>query len=192
MAVLSYNHILPKKVILWNGEPAVVLSAHVFRKQQRKPVNQSKLRGLRTGKVYEQTFHQNENAEEADVVTRTLTFLYENRGQYFFCEPDTPSKHFSLSAELVGTAGRYLKQNSEVAALAYNDDIIGVIVPIKVDLAVTEADPALRGNTAQGGSKEAVLETGAKILVPLFISPGDVVRVNTESGAYAERVAISK
>ena len=74
-------------------------------------------------------------------------------------------------------------------ARTYNDDIIALSTPIKVDLAVREADPAVRGNTAAGGSKEAILETGAKILVPLFINPGDVVCVNTESGEYTERVS---
>lgn len=189
MATLSYNEILPKKVILHNGEPAVVLSARVFRKQQRKPVNQTKLRGLKTGKVIEQTFHQNETVKEAGTSNRTIIFIYQNRGEYFFSTPEEPSKRFSLSEDLVGASGRYLKQKSEVAALVYDDEIIGVTVPIKVELAVTDADPAVKGNTAQGATKEVTLETGATINVPMFINPGDVIRVNTETNEYTERVS---
>jgi elongation factor P len=177
MAILSYNEILPKKVIVHNGEPCVVVSAHVFRKQQRKPVNQTKLKGLKTGKAIEQTFHQNE----------TIVFIYANRGEYFFCAPEDSSKRFSLSEELVSTAGRYLKPKSEVTALVYDDEIIGITIPIKVELVVTDADPATKGNTAQGAMKEATLETGATIMVPMFINPGDTIRVNTETGEYTER-----
>lgn len=189
MAVLSYNEILPKKVIIHNGEPCVVLSAHVFRKQQRKPVNQTKLKGLKTGKVIEQTFHQSETAREADVSTRPIAFLYANRGEYFFCESDDPAKRFLLPEDLVGSVGRYLKPKSEVAALVYDNEIIAVTVPIKVELTVTGADPAVKGNTAQGAMKEVTLETGATIMVPMFINPGDTIRVNTETNEYTERVS---
>lgn len=189
MAVLAYNEILPKKVIIHNDEPCVVVSAHVFRKQQRKPVNQTKLKGLKSSKMIEQTFHQNESAREADVENRTIVFLYANRGKYFFSEQNDPSKRFSLAENLVGASGKYLKAKSEVTAVVYNEEIIGVTLPIKVELSVTEADPATKGNTAQGASKEAVLETGAKILVPLFINQGDVIRVNTETDEYVERVS---
>lgn len=188
MAVLAYNEILPKKVIIHNNEPYVVVSAHVFRKQQRKPVNQTKLKGLKTGKFVEQTFHQNETAQEADVETRTIAFIYENRGEYVFSTPGKPSERFSLSAETVGAEGRFLKGGTEVDALVYDDEIIGVKIPIKVELVVKEADPAVKGNTAQGATKEVTLETGATLHVPMFINAGDVLRINTETGEYAERV----
>lgn len=189
MAVLAYNEILPKKVILHNDEPCVVLSAHVFRKQQRKPVNQTKLRGLKTGKVIEQTFHQNETAKEADISTRTIVFIYANRGEYVFCFPENQAQRFSLSEDIVSSAGRYLKPKSEVTALVYDDEVIGVTVPIKMELKVETADPAVKGNTAQGANKEVILETGAKILVPMFINEGDIIRVNTETNEYTERVS---
>ncbi|MBI4086836.1 elongation factor P [Candidatus Kaiserbacteria bacterium] len=189
--MLAYNEILPKKVIIHNDEPFVVVSAHVFRKQQRKPVNQTKLKGLKSGKFIEQTFHQNESVREADISDRPITFLYGNRGEYFFCEPDDPSKRFSLAEDLVGPAGKYLKPKSEVTAIVYNDEIIGVTLPIKMELMVTEADPATKGNTAQGATKEVVLETGATIMVPMFINQGDVIRINTETDEYTERISKS-
>jgi len=188
MATLSYNEILPKKIIIHNGEPYVVLSAHVFRKQQRKPVNQTKMRGMKSGKVVEQTFHQNETAKEAEVETRTIRFVYQNRGEYIFCVPDDPKTRFTLPEDIVGAEGRFLKSDTELEALAYDDEIIGVKIPIKVELAVKQADPAVKGNTSQGATKEIVLETGATIQVPMFINQGDIIRINTENGEYTERV----
>lgn len=188
MAMLEYNEILPKRVILLDGEPYEVLDAHVFRKQQRKPVNQTKLRHLITGKVTEQAFHQAEKAQEADLSTKPVKYLYQNRGEWWFCAEDNPADRFKLEEELIGTAGQFLKPNAVIDALIFDDKIISVKVPIKVELKVKEAPPAVKGNTAQGGSKEIVLETGARLQSPLFINEGDVVRINTETGQYVERV----
>lgn len=186
--MLEYNEILPKKVILLDGEPYEVLDAHVFRKQQRKPVNQTKLRHLITGRVTEQAFHVAEKVAEADLSTRPIKYLYNNRGAWWFCSESNPADRFELPAETVGTQGQFLKPNSTVEALIFDEKIIALNMPIKVELAVKEAPPAVRGNTAQGGSKQVVLETGATINAPLFINEGDILRINTESGTYVERV----
>ncbi len=189
MAILAYNEILPKTVIVMNDEPFLVLSAHVFRKQMRKPVNQTKIKSLKTGRVIEQTFHQNENAAEADLEKKMIEFIYENRGVYWFCEAGKPQNRFELSETVVGDAIQFIKPKSEVEALVFDEEIIGVKVPIKVELTVKTADPAIKGNTVQGGSKEVILETGAKLQVPMFINEGDVLRINTETGEYVERVS---
>jgi len=186
--MLEYNEILPKKVILMGGQPYEVLDAHVFRKQQRKPVNQTKLRHLITGKVTEQAFHVSEKAEEADLSTKNVKFLYTAKGQMWFCSENNPADRFTLTDETIGPAAHFLKGNSIVEALVFDERIIAVRVPIKVELLVKEAPPAVRGNTAQGGTKQIVLETGATINAPLFVNEGDVVRVNTELGQYVERV----
>ena len=89
----------------------------------------------------------------------------------------------------MGDQIKFVKEQSDVTALVWNDEIIGIQTPIKVELKVTEAPPAVKGNTAQGGSKQVVLETGAVINTPLFINEGDIVRVNTETGEYVERVS---
>ncbi len=188
MAMLEYNEILPKRVILLEGEPYEVLDAHVFRKQQRKPVNQTKLRHLITGKVTEQAFHVSEKVEEADLSTKNVKYLYQSRGEWWFAAENNPGDRFKLEKETIGTAGQFLKPNTIVEALIFDEKIIGIKVPIKMDLVVTEAPPAVRGNTAQGGSKEIVLETGARVQAPLFINEGDVVRINTQEGVYVERV----
>lgn len=186
--MLEYNEILPKKVILLGGQPYEVLDAHVFRKQQRKPVNQTKLRNIITGKVTEQAFHVSEKAEEADLSTKNVKYLYANKGEQWFCTENNPAERFTLSAETVGPAGQFLKPNSIVEALVFDERIISIRVPIKVELLVKEAPPAVRGNTSQGGTKEIILETGAIVYGPLFINEGDLVRINTETGQYVERV----
>ncbi len=172
-----------------NGEPFLVLDAHVFRKQQRKPVNQTKIKSLKTGRVIEQTFHQNENAAEAELEKKMVEFIYENRGAFWFCEAGKPGARFEIAESIIGDQAKFIKPKSEVEALVFNDEIIGIKIPIKMDLKVTEAAPAIKGNTVQGGSKEVTLETGATLQVPMFINEGDVIRINTESGEYTERVS---
>lgn len=188
MAMLAYNEITPKTVILYNDEPYLVLSSHVFRKQQRKPVNITKLKSLISGRVVEITFHQNENVEEADLEKRMITFIYESKGEYWFHTAGNPGDRFSLSADIVGDQGRFLKPAADIEALVFNDAIIGVTVPIKVELVVKEAMPAVKGNTSSGALKEVTLETGTTIMVPMFIGEGDIISINTETGTYSERV----
>ncbi len=188
MSVLSYNEILPKKVIIFNDEPYVVVSSHVFRKQQRKPVNVTKLKNLKSGRVVEYSFHQNENAEEADMEKKSITFIYEQKGEYWFHEVGDKGQRFALAADLIGPAAKFMKANTDVEALVFDEEIIGVTVPIKVELKVKEAMPAVKGNTSSGAQKEVTLETGATIMVPMFIGEGDVISINTESGTYSERM----
>jgi len=188
MAILSYNEIVQKKVIVYNGEPYEVLSSHVFRMQQRKPVNQTKLRHLVTGKVLEISFHQSENAEEADISRMQATYLYTNRGESWFTETGNPKNRFAFPEDVVHEKVQWLIQNAPVEVMLYNEKPVMVDIPIKVDLKVTDAPPAVKGDTATGGNKIATLESGATVLTPLFINPGDVLRINTGTGEYVERV----
>lgn len=186
--MLQYNEITERKYIVIDNEPYEVISSHVFRKQQRKPVNATKLRNLITGKVKELSFHVSETVEEAEIDNKEIKYLYNNRGEWWFCELSDPSVRFKLSEELLGDGRTFLKTNSTVIALIFNEKIIGVKIPIKVDLKVIEAHPAVRGDTSKGASKEVVLETGATLQVPMFVKEGDIVRVNTESGEYTDRM----
>ncbi|MBC7836602.1 hypothetical protein H7X87_02380 [Acetobacteraceae bacterium] len=186
--MLEYNEILPKKVILLDNEPYEVLDAHVFRKQQRKPVNQTKLRHLITGRVTEQAFHVSDKVPEADLSTKPVKYLYTNRGEWWFSSPTNQSDRFSLANDIVGPQGMFLKTNTIIDALVFDEKIIALKMPIKVELAVKDAPPAVRGNTSQGGVKQITLETGATVNAPLFVNEGDVVRINTETGTYVERV----
>ncbi len=188
MAMLDYSEIVLRKFIVLDGEPWEVLDSHVFRKQQRKPVNATKLKNCITGKVTERSFHVSEKVEEADIESRDVKFLYQNRGEFWFCEANDPSKRFKIDEDFIGIQSKFIKKDSIVQALSFDDKIIGMKIPIKIDLKVIEAHPAVKGNTAQGGTKSVKLETGAEIQVPMFIKEGEIIRVNSETGEYAERV----
>jgi elongation factor P len=126
--------------------------------------------------------------QEADLSTKPVKYLYTNRGEWWFASPTNPADRFSLAQDIVGPQGAFLKPNTVVDALIFDEKIIALKMPIKVELVVKEAPPAVRGNTAQGGTKQIVLETGATVNAPLFVNEGDIVRINTELGAYVERV----
>lgn len=193
--MLDYNEVTIHKYIIYENEPWEVIGSHVFRKQQRKPVNAAKLRNLVTGRVTEVSFHVSDKVEEADIDKKEVKYLYTNRGEYWFCEASDPSKRFELPEEMIGAPAKFLKPNTIVDAMLFDDPsnpsgqgkIIGIKFPIKMELKVTEAEDATRGNTAQGATKGVVLETGAEIQVPMFIKEGDIVRVNTETGEYTDR-----
>jgi elongation factor P len=192
MSQLQYNEIREKKIIIYNGEPAEVVESHVARTQQRKPQNQVKLKSLISGKTIAATFHVSESADEADVTKKDITFLYANRGEFWFCDPEDKSKRFKLSESLIGNAAKFLKQNGNVTALVWDNDdeemIIKVTLPIKMEFLVKEAPPAVRGDTSKSGNKIITLENGATLSTPMFIKEGDKVSVNTETGEYVERV----
>ncbi|MEK7538549.1 MAG: elongation factor P [Patescibacteria group bacterium] len=186
--MLDYSEITPKKCIIFDNEPYEVLSSHVFRKQMRKPVNQTKLRHMITGRIVEQSFHQAEKVREADIETKEIKYLYASRGESWFCDASDPSKRFTLTDAVLEGKQKFLKPNTLVEAMVFAEAVIGVRLPIKVELLVKEAAPAVKGNTVQGGTKQVVLETGATLNTPMFINEGDIIRINTETGDYVERV----
>ncbi|MEY3784082.1 MAG: hypothetical protein RLZZ230_404 [Candidatus Parcubacteria bacterium] len=188
MAILSYNEITLKKVILYAEEPFLVVASHVFRKQMRKPVNITKLKSLKSGRALEVTFHQNETVPEAELETKSVTYLYKKPGEYWFNVTGKPAERFALTDDLVGDQGRFLKERSDIDALVFNEEVIGLKFPIKSELKVKEAMEAVKGNTSSGALKEVTLETGAKVMVPMFINEGDIVSINTETGEYSSRV----
>lgn len=188
MAIIDYNEITPRKCIVLKGEPYEVMSSHVAQKQKRRPTNQTKLKHLITGRVVEETFQQSDRVEEADIESKELTYLYTGKGESWFCDPKKPSDRFALKTEILDKKEGFLKANTIVTAMFFDEKVIGIRLPIKVELLVKEAPPAVRGNTVSGGSNTVTLETGATILVPMFIHEGDLIRINTETGTYAERV----
>lgn len=192
MSQLQYNEIREKKIIIYNGEPCEVVDSHVARTQQRKPQNQVKLRSLISGKTIAATFHVSDTAEEADIVKREYKFLYHNRGEYWFSDMDNPRNRFKIDSALIGETGKFFKENGSVTALIWDEDgeekIIKMTLPIKMEFKVKVAPPAVRGDTSKSGNKVITLENGATILSPMFINEGDIIRVNTETGEYTERV----
>lgn len=186
--MLSYNEIKPGKLILFEGEPYQVMESHVFRKQQRKPVNQTKMKHLKTGKVVEYSFHQSEKVEEVEVNKRELKYLYQKRDEVWFCAPDDPSDRIMLSEDVVSHALQFIRPEETVMAVEFDDEIFSIEIPVKVHLKVRQAPPNIKGNTSSGGSKKVTLETGYIVDTPLFIETGDIIEVNTETGEYVTRV----
>src|SRR3989338_5947077 len=147
MAILSYNEILKGSVIDYNNEPYEVLSAHIFRMQQRKPVNQTKLRQLVGGKVVEISFHQNETVTEADVSTMQAQYLYTNKGESWFAEAGNPKNRFSFLEDAVHDKVQWLAPNSLVDVLTYEEKPMTIKIPVKVELEVKKAPAALKDKT---------------------------------------------
>jgi elongation factor P len=187
--MINYNEIKPGKIIELDGEPYEVLSSNFAKKNRQKPVNQVKLKNLISGSVVEKAFRQTDKISEADISKKEIKYLYTNRGESMFCEPNNPRERFSVSDQLLEGKIGYLKENDIVDALIFDEELIGITLPIKMDFTVTEAPPNFKGNTASGGDKVVILETGLKVTTPLFIEVGDVIRVNTENNTYAERVS---
>lgn len=176
----------------FEGVPYEVLDYEFLRMQQRKPVAKTRLKNLLNGQVTEKNFHQNEALEAIDVEKQPITYLYNHRGEFWFSEKGNPKNRFKLAEDKIGPAAKFLKPNSEVTAVKLDDQILSVKAPIKADLKISETPPGERGNTAQGGTKTATLETGAQVAVPLFVNTGDIVRLNTDTGLYVERVEKAK
>ena len=170
------------------GQPFEVLFSQHLKMQQRRPVMQTKIKNLLTGKVVERNFQQSDYFEEADIQKKEVKFLYFHRGEFWFSEKDDSSKRFQLSEEIIGESAQFLKPNTIIISLLFNAQIINIELPVKMDFRVIEAPPSTRGNTAQGGTKQVKIETNAMIDAPLFINEGDIIRVNTQTGEYAERV----
>jgi len=187
--MIQYNEVRPGVAVLVEGEPYVCIWNNVMQKQQRRPVNQTKLRHIIRGNVIEYSFQQSDKLEEAEIESKPAIFVFhdERKGEWVFHDIKDKSKRFSVSDEIVGEPGRFLKPNVEVATKSFDGKMFQVMPPIKVDLKVTEAPPSIRGNTAQGGSKIVTLETGATVDAPLFVNEGDVIRINTTTGEYVER-----
>lgn len=190
--MLEYSEIRAGKIIIYEDEPCEVLDNHVARTQMRKPQNQVKLKSLLSGRTWNATFHAADKADEADIIKRDIKFLYSNKGEYWFCDLDDPKNRFKIDEKIIGDTSTYLKADSKVTAMIWDDDdeekIIRISLPVKMEFTIKEAPPSIRGNTANGGGKLAVLENGIKIQVPFFVEEGDKVIVNTQTGEYVERV----
>lgn len=189
--MLSYTDLKPGTAFVLEGAPWEVREYRFLRMQQRKPVVQTKIKNLLTGKIVTRSFAPSDSFPEAEIERKPAIFLYyQGRNkEYWFRAPGNPQNRFMLTEETIGELWSYLKQNTEVQLYEWEGKIINVGLPVKVDLLVKEAPPGIRGDTAQGGTKEVILETGLKMQVPLFINEGDAVRINTETGDYVERVS---
>jgi elongation factor P len=146
----------------------------------------TKLKEVETGKVVEKTFRAGEDVQQAIVERKTLQFLYREGGDYVLMDTETYEQQHA-PASTIGEASDYLLEGDELGVSMYEGRIVGVELPASKVLAITQTDPGFAGNTATSATKPAVLETGKEIQVPLFIEPGEKVKVDTRTGAYLSR-----
>ncbi len=185
--MISTNDFHTGATIEIDGEPWVVVEFQHVKPGKGSAFVRAKIKNVITGAVLERTFNAGEKLPRARIERREAQFLYSMDRDYTFMDTET-YEQVTLGEDAVGPGVKYLKENMTVYILLYDGRIIGVEVPNFVELKVVETDPGIRGDTATGGSKPAKLETGAVIKVPLFVNVGDVVKVDTRTGQYIERV----
>lgn len=189
MSVLDFSDLKGTgQIIKYNDEPYQIIWSNFMRTAQRKPVIQTKMRNLISGKVMEYSFKYGEKVEGADVLKRKMQYLYNDDSGASFMDPAS-FETIVLPKELVEDQIKFLKEGTDTVVMFFEEKPIGLDLPIKIELKVTETAPGIKGDTATGGTKPATLETGHVVNVPLFIKEGDVVRVDTRSGAYVERAS---
>jgi len=190
--MLSYFDLRKGIRFLLDGQPYEVLDFHQVGKAQDIVVAQTKIKNLINGKVVEKSFKEGEVFEEAEIEKFDVKFLYAHRGEFWFCEANDPSKRFELTENQLEKGVKFLKSNQTFTGVKFQDKIINIVLPVKVHLKVTDAPPGVKGERAQAGTKQVILETGAVINVPLFIENGDMIEINTESEEYIRRVENTK
>jgi elongation factor P len=175
--------------IVLDGQPYQIVDFQHVKPGKGGAFVRTKLKHMRQGRVIDHTYRAGEKAELVDFEDKHMQFLYKDE-RYNFMDMET-YEQLSLSADEVGDAREYLKENIEVDVLYINGSPAAVDLPNFVELTIAQTDPGVRGDTAQGGNKPATLETGAVVQVPLFLNEGDVVKVDTRSGEYLGRVAVA-
>ncbi|MCD6361839.1 MAG: elongation factor P [Armatimonadetes bacterium] len=186
--MITPNDFRPGLTIELDGRVLQVISSEHHKQSRGQAIVRSKLRDLQTGETFSKTFRSNENIEPARVERRQLQFLYsQGEDAFVFMDMEDYDQH-ELSREQVGDRAKWLKEGEEIVILTYEGKFVDLEIPKTVDRRVVQTDPGLRGDTAQGGTKPAVIEGGAVVQVPLFVSEGEVIRVDTETGEYVTRV----
>ncbi|MCA9512955.1 MAG: elongation factor P [Myxococcota bacterium] len=171
-----------------DGQPFVITYFQHVKPGKGGAFVRTKVKNLINGKVLERTFRSGEKAEEANVEERTMQYLYRDGENLVFMDTQTYDQ-MPIPEAGVGDHVLLLKENTEVDVLLWNGKPVNIELPQFVELLVTKSDPGLKGDTSSGATKPATLETGAEIQVPLFIKEGDVLRIDTRTGAYTERVS---
>jgi len=170
-----------------DGTPYIIVDFQHVKPGKGGAFVRTKLKNLLNGRVVDQTFRSGERVKKPDLMEREMQYLYREGDRYCMMDNET-FEQIMLSTEQVGEARLYLIENLNVEVLFYNKEPIAVELPTFVELAIAQTEPGVRGDTASGGSKPAVLESGATLQVPLFINEGDRVKVDTRTGTYIERV----
>ncbi|OQA51991.1 MAG: Elongation factor P [candidate division WS2 bacterium ADurb.Bin280] len=185
--MLSISDLQIGTFAVYNGAPHQVIYREHSKLGRGGAILRSKIKNLLTGAIIDITFKGNEKLEEAQISRSKAQFTYKDDSLYNFMDSSN-FEQFSLSSDQIGQQGEFLKEGLEVDVLSWNSKPINISLPFKVDLEVVEAPPSIKGNSAGAVTKIVVLETGAKINAPIFIKAGDIVKINTQTGEYVERV----
>lgn len=186
MASYSTNEFRSGLKVMLDGDPCNILENEFVKPGKGQAFNRVKLRNLKSGRVWERTFKSGDSLESADVTDRNMEYLYNDGEFWHFMEPES-FEQFPADQAAVGDAAQWLKEQDICTVTLYNGAPLAVTPPNHVELEIVETDPGLKGDTAQGGTKPATLSTGAVVKVPLFLSQGEVVRVDTRTGEYLGR-----
>lgn len=189
MANYSTNEFKSGLKVMLEGDPCSIVENEFVKPGKGQAFNRVRLRNLKTGRVWDRTFKSGEQLEGADVMDRDMEYLYNDGEFWHFMEPETFEQHQADKNAVADTA-QWLKEQDVVQVTLWNGAPLAVTAPNFVELEVVETDPGLKGDTAQGGSKPATLTTGAVVKVPLFMNQGDVIRVDTRTGEYQNRVKV--
>ncbi|GAB4283792.1 MAG: elongation factor P [Coriobacteriia bacterium] len=184
---VSTNNFKNGMCILYDGKRWIIQEFQHVKPGKGGAFVRTKLKELETGRVVDVTFRAGEKVDDVRVETKRMQYLYNNGAAYHFMDTAT-YEQVELPADFVGDAAKWLKENDEVEILTADGDMIGVEPPMFVELTVTETDPGFKGDTVQGGTKPATLETGAVVQVPMFVEVGDTLKIDTRDGRYVTRV----
>jgi len=186
--MLNISDLQPGVFLTYNRQPHQVIFSQHSKLGRGGAILRTKLKNLISGAIFEVTFKGSDKVDEAQMTRNKAQFTYHDSEGYHFMDNQN-FEQFTLSKEQIGQAGGFLKEGENVDILTWDGKAINVNPPIKVDLKIVDTEPGVRGNTAQGSvTKPAILETGAKVQVPIFLKVGDIIKVNTETGEYVERV----
>jgi elongation factor P len=185
--LIETNDFRPGTAFEMDGKLLTVVNVQHIKMARAGAVIKAKLRNIRDGAIFEQSFRSGDKYKVVRIEKSPAQYLYSDGDIYHFMDTTTYDQ-VALDRAMVEAALPFMKENSEVNLLRYEDSVIGVELPLNVELAVAQTDPGLRGDTVSGATKPARLETGATLNVPLFVNTGDVLKVDTRTGAYLERV----
>ncbi len=171
-----------------DGEPFAITYFQHVKPGKGGAFVRTKIKNLRTGRTLDKTFRSGEKVDEAEIEEKKMQYLYQDGEQLVFMDTETYDQ-IPFSAEQVGDARKYLKENLDVDVVFWRGNPISIELPSFIRAVITKTDPGLKGDTASGATKPATLETGAVVQVPLFIKEGETIRVDTRTGEYVERVA---
>lgn len=187
MANYSTNEFKSGLKVMLDGDPCSIVENEYVKPGKGQAFSRVKLRNLKNGRVWERTFKSGESLEGADVMEYDMEYLYNDGEFWHFMAKDGSFEQHGASAEALADTVKWLKEQETYVVTLFNGGVLTVAAPNFVELEVTETDPGLKGDTAQGGSKPATLATGAIVKVPLFINIGEVLRIDTRSGEYVSR-----